>query len=395
MEKKINKFLIISEAIVLLSAGMLTVSGVPAASIGDFVWNDLNVNGIQETGEPGIADVIVELYKCDDVLVASTTTDVNGYYLFIVSIPGDYYVKFVPPLGYVFTLQNQGADDIADSDADHTTGVTICTDLEYGEDLTWDAGLYEPPCTGSIGDYVWNDGNRNGIQDSNEMGIDGVEVLLTDSAGNVQTVTTFTGGPNNAPGYYLFEDLCAGDYTVQVNPATVPAGMNPTIINAPGSTSENDSDNSAGTAVNLPQDNSEDLTIDFGFFQDEIIGTGTPGYWKNHPEAWPVDEITIGSILHPKADAIEFIKHPTKRDKTFTMFQALVAAKLNVLMDAESSCIDETIDAADAWMEVHPVDSGVSGSSDAWIEGEPLSLLLDDYNNGRLCAPHRDTLEDD
>ena len=34
--------------------------------------------------------------------------------------------------------------------------------------------------------------------------------------------------------------------------------------------------------------------------------------------------------------------------------------------------------------------SAVAGSSAAWKVGEPLYLMLDAYNNGLLCAPHRD-----
>lgn len=120
-------------------------------------------------------------------------------------------------------------------------------------------------------------------------------------------------------------------------------------------------------------------------------GTGTPGYWKNHPEAWPVEEITIGGIPYTKEGAIAYMKMAVKKDKTFTMFPALVSAKLNVLIGNDDSCIADTIAAADEWMATYgPVGSGVRGSSSAWQEGEPLYLSLDDYNNGFLCAPHRD-----
>lgn len=120
-------------------------------------------------------------------------------------------------------------------------------------------------------------------------------------------------------------------------------------------------------------------------------GTGTPGYWKNHPEAWPVDEITIGGVPYAKEDAIEIMKTPGKGDKTYTMFGALVAAKLNVLIGNDDSCIAETITEADAWMEANgPVGSNIRANSVAWKEGEPLCFELDDYNNGKLCAPSRD-----
>jgi hypothetical protein len=121
-------------------------------------------------------------------------------------------------------------------------------------------------------------------------------------------------------------------------------------------------------------------------------GTGTPGYWKNHPEAWPVEEITIGGVPYTKDDAIGIMNTPEKGDKTYTMFRALVAAKLNVLIDNDDSCIKDTIHDADAWMAENPVGSGVKagGNDSPWRDGEPLYEKLDDYNNGLLCAPPRE-----
>ena len=122
-------------------------------------------------------------------------------------------------------------------------------------------------------------------------------------------------------------------------------------------------------------------------------GTGTPGYWKNHPEAWPVENITIGGVNYTKEQAIANMSKPEKGDKTYTMFRALVAAKLNVLIGNDDSCIDDTIDAADAWMNSYgPVGSDVKagGKTSPWRIGEPLYTELDAYNNGLLCAPHRD-----
>ena len=121
-------------------------------------------------------------------------------------------------------------------------------------------------------------------------------------------------------------------------------------------------------------------------------GTGTPGYWKNHPDAWPVDDITIGGVTYTKDDAIGIMNTPEKGDKTYTMFRALVAAKLNVLIGSDGSCIIKTINDADAWMAKNPVGSGVKagGKDSPWRDGEPLYEKLDDYNNGLLCAPPRE-----
>ncbi|MFC2145267.1 PKD domain-containing protein [Actinomycetota bacterium] len=122
-------------------------------------------------------------------------------------------------------------------------------------------------------------------------------------------------------------------------------------------------------------------------------GTGTPGYWMNHPEAWPVNEITIGGETYDKNEAIQLIKDSTKKDVTYIMFQALLAAKLNVLVGNDASCIASTIIDADAWMaDYGPVGSEVKagGKNGPWRIGEELYIMLDDYNNGLLCAPHRD-----
>ena len=120
-------------------------------------------------------------------------------------------------------------------------------------------------------------------------------------------------------------------------------------------------------------------------------GTGTPGYWKTHPEAWPVSSIMIGAVTYSRDDAIAFMLTAEKGDKTFTLFRALVSAKLNVLIGNNSSCIASTIQSADEWMALYgPVGSGIRGNSYAWSLGEPLYLMLDRYNNGGLCAPHRE-----
>lgn len=120
-------------------------------------------------------------------------------------------------------------------------------------------------------------------------------------------------------------------------------------------------------------------------------GTGTPGYWMNHPEAWPLDAITIGGVTYTKAEAIAAVKHPTRGDVSYSMFQALVAATLNVLIGNESTCVSQTIADGNAWLQAFPLGAGVTARSAAWKDlGEALKNALDAYNNGQLCAPSRD-----
>ncbi len=122
-------------------------------------------------------------------------------------------------------------------------------------------------------------------------------------------------------------------------------------------------------------------------------GTGTPGFWKNHPEAWPDAGVTIGGSFFSKEAAIALMQTPIARDKSLTMFNALVAAKLNVLAGNDDSCIADYIDQADAWMAAYPPSSGVlaGGPSSPWRSGQGIYEMLNAYNNGRLgCAQHRD-----
>nr|NIS16803.1 hypothetical protein [candidate division Zixibacteria bacterium]NIT55910.1 hypothetical protein [Fodinibius sp.]NIW41447.1 hypothetical protein [candidate division Zixibacteria bacterium]NIX55127.1 hypothetical protein [candidate division Zixibacteria bacterium]NIY24494.1 hypothetical protein [Fodinibius sp.] len=63
---------------------------VQVASVGDFVWYDMNMDGIQDEGEPGIEGVTVNLYDCEDNFITSTMTDSEGMYMFGDLMPGDY-----------------------------------------------------------------------------------------------------------------------------------------------------------------------------------------------------------------------------------------------------------------------------------------------------------------
>ncbi len=102
-------------------------------SLGDYVWNDLNKNGIQDADEPGIANVEVELLDGDGNEVNRTQTDENGKYLFTDLKIGDYQVEFnlsTIPDNYIVTAQNVGDDDAVDSDVNQTNGKTEVTTLE-------------------------------------------------------------------------------------------------------------------------------------------------------------------------------------------------------------------------------------------------------------------------
>ena len=163
-----------------LGRGIAANANSLKASIGDKVWCDTNYNGIQDSGESGISGVTVKLLNSGGTVLATTTTNASGNYLFSNLNAGDYKVQVVKPTGYYYTKPNIGTNDSIDSDVD-STGKTALTNLTTGEnDLTWDAGLYKK-C--SIGDRVWEDKDRDGIQDTGEGGIGSVKVSLQTPAG--------------------------------------------------------------------------------------------------------------------------------------------------------------------------------------------------------------------
>ena len=100
--------------------------------LGDYVWNDANSNGIQDATEAPVENVTITLTGTTgdgQAVSATTTTDVNGYYLFDDLQPGIYNLEFTLPTDYVFTYQNQGLSDQHDSDVDVNTGQILNIEL--------------------------------------------------------------------------------------------------------------------------------------------------------------------------------------------------------------------------------------------------------------------------
>ena len=157
-------------------------NGVPdecqcLSKIGNFVWNDIDRDGIQDPSEPGIEGVTVVLKDAFGNVLATTTTNMKGYYLFPELCAGDYIVEVdegtLPP-DFVASPCNVGTDDALDNDCSPKL-VTLPSNVTC--DLTNDFG-YNSPCSGLIGDFVWHDLDRDGIQDSGEPGIEGVRIEL-------------------------------------------------------------------------------------------------------------------------------------------------------------------------------------------------------------------------
>lgn len=120
------------------------VDGPLAWIVGDFIWDDLNRNGIQDPAEPGLAGV-----ECLLCIASRTqplqrrTTSSQGYYAFTGVPAGNFFIAVRRLPGYVFSPKDQGNDDTRDSDV-NAQGVSELFPLGTGGGTTlkWDAGQY-------------------------------------------------------------------------------------------------------------------------------------------------------------------------------------------------------------------------------------------------------------
>ena len=177
-----------------------------AHEIGDYVWFDADGAGDQDAGEPGLAGVVVELYYTGNSsifyngqtyntndLIATTTTDANGAYLF-TGVPGtgansdDFEVQVNEASSPILTgLTLTGGSDpfvVANLNGDIDTadfGYNSANSIVYGS--------------------VWHDSDSDANDptvDTNESYISNVTVeLCTDAAGTtcIASTTTDADGP--------------------------------------------------------------------------------------------------------------------------------------------------------------------------------------------------------
>ncbi|MBU3871851.1 SdrD B-like domain-containing protein [Staphylococcus coagulans] len=225
----------------------------PTYTIGDFVWEDGDHNGVQNEGETGLANVTVTLKNEQGEVVAETQSDAQGHYQFTNVKKGKYEVVFTTPEGYEATSKHTTANTEKDSD-----GLVAKIEVTK-DDNSIDAGFFplknwnpEEP-TYTIGDFVWEDGDHNGVQNEGEKGLANVTVTLKNEQGEVVAETQ-----SDAQGHYQFTNVKKGKYEVVF---TTPEGYEATSKHTTANT-EKDSDGLVAK-IDVTQD---DNSIDAGFF---------------------------------------------------------------------------------------------------------------------------------
>ena len=249
----------------------------PLARVGDKVWRDDDQDGVQDTGEPGVAGITVTLYASDGTTVlATTTTDAYGNYYFDRLAAGNFIVGVTLPVNYQFTSSTGTSEaDGTNSDVNSSTGKTTAVTLSAAENQQQiDAGIiYTPAMTNSIGDRIWLDLDGNGSQNGTEPGLSGVTITLYAADGLTVVATTVS----DANGVFNFTGLPAStNYIVGI---TSPAGL--LLTSSSGTTGTNNTVNS-------------DFSPTTG--KTGLVSTGTTGS--------QVKGIDAGFVSQPAASAV-------------------------------------------------------------------------------------------
>jgi len=199
-------------------------------NVGNFVWDDLDHDGRQDAGEPGLPGITVQLWNSTKTQMLDTAvTNANGNYTLIAPLPGDYRIRVVlPSINDGFSPKDQaGGDDTDDSDINPSGTHLGFTDIyTFGSSLisitTIDAGIVvfrtptptRTPTPINLGNFVWHDLNNNGIQDVGEPGVGGILVQLW----NASKTQMISSAVTNSSGNYTVVAPLPGDYRIRVVP---------------------------------------------------------------------------------------------------------------------------------------------------------------------------------
>ncbi len=194
--------------------------------IGNYVWMDINQDGIQDPNEPAMPNVPVTL-TCNGTQIGTATTDASGHYYFgglgnvnltggntitagencVLSI-AQADVNNKPP---TVTDPNGNADDIRDNDAvANGTNNEITFTTTVSTDHTLDFGI--EPTLGCVTGTLYEDVDNSGsLTPGDNLAPAGITLLITDAFGNQYTVQT------DANGAYSLASVPAGNVTIAVD----------------------------------------------------------------------------------------------------------------------------------------------------------------------------------
>ena len=143
-----------------------------------------------------------------------------------------------------------------------------------------------------------------------------------------------------------------------------------------------------------------------GWYAEYVVcceGTGctyTQGYWKNHPEDWPTDSLTIGGVTYSDSALMDLLQMSPRRDASMNLAHQLIAARLNVANDASVPFeVDLVLADAEDWMAANAEAGGGYLPYGIHPRNAPEAVELADalaaYNEGQAGTIHCDMLPEE
>jgi hypothetical protein len=192
-------------------------------SIGSFVWQDTDADGVRDADESGVDGVIVKLYNAAGAHVATTKT-VEGHYRFDHVRPGEAHtVEIVLPEGMLMTRANAGGDEHADSDFAPESRRATFTLAANQADLSLDAGLIPQAIISGV---KFSDADGDGVRDLDEPRLSGW-VIYIDANGNDEFDAGEQSVVTDSNGAYSLAALRPGSYAVREVPQALWNGVAP------------------------------------------------------------------------------------------------------------------------------------------------------------------------
>jgi phosphatidate phosphatase APP1 len=300
---------------------------IPSTVFGH-IYLDNNNNGVQDAGEPDIAnlDVIITDSNGD---MQTVTTDANG----------DWSADVLPGLtsAVIDNTDPQYPVGAAQTEGDDPTNVNAL----LGENT--DAGIDGFYIPAEVFGHVYLDENNNGMQDADEPNLGGIDVIITDSNGDTQTVTTDTNG----------------DWS-----ASVPAGMTTADIDETDADFPSDVEQSEG-------DDPTTVTAISG----DAIDAGNDGYFPLVPDITPIIsfipgvvngtammafEIRIQELLDVDTEGLITVVLPKDPRLTFTWDPAMTNVGGVYDVDNPSWTYDDTFASFHVWTTTEVISGGTN-----------------------------------
>ncbi|MCP3930057.1 MAG: T9SS type A sorting domain-containing protein, partial [Bacteroidetes bacterium] len=403
-----------------------SVTLINPSKLGDLAWKDINGNGLQDENEPGMPDVQVILSGMNSLgnpVNDTTVTDESGMYMFDGLHPGTYKLTFESLTEHPFTQVNTGENDQIDSDVDPDMGMTGNIELGQGEyNATIDAGYLSSSIR--IGDFVWHDINKNGIQDIDEPGVaDFMVKLITPGADDIFDTSDDVIIPTitDTDGKYFF-DVLPGKYIIEFMPSSLPDGWDFTLMDQ-GDTDTNDSDadNVSGriSMFVIEDEQEDDFSFDAGIHSlcdnltdpgiiggDEILcagedptpitnlafpsgGSGEIEYlWMRSYIVGPFDQFTWQLI--PGATEPSYDPGPLYQTTSFIRCARRVGCELFV---EPTPVVKTVVPGPDQSTVSGPIELCVGEEGDYSVLIEEIGTITYDWNFGEDAEPETATIQ--